>query len=120
VAADLYDEMAEMAVELLTEFNQAAIVLTRIGEPIPGATAWDLPMPGTDQSWTLKGISEAVDTRFVDGAKILSTDRQLLIAPFEDEPRAGDILTINGAVQTVLAIQPVTERACAWIIVVKA
>lgn len=118
--ADFYDEMADVATELLTEFNQGLFVLSRPGTPTPGANEWDAPTPGTPQTWTLQGISEAVEAKYVDGMTILASDRQVMVAPFADQPKQGDILSINGVPQTVLAIKPVTERGVAWVIIIKA
>ncbi|GGZ21753.1 hypothetical protein [Asticcacaulis endophyticus] len=117
--ADFYDEMSAVALEMLTEFNQAEYILSRQGEPIPGSNPWDEPELPAPETWTLKGISKTVEQKYVDGMTIKATDRQLVIAPFEDEPRQGDVLTVNGQVQTVLAIKPITERRLGWHIIIK-
>lgn len=118
--SEFYDEMRDMSTELLTEFNQADYKLLRAGTPIPGPNDWDEPTPGTPTVFTPQGIGTAVDKGFVDGKDILTTDRQVLVAVFEDEPRPGDVFTVNGVVQTVLKIMPVTDMVMGWRIIVKA
>lgn len=120
MAADFYDEMSDFAVEILTEFNQAEYVLTRAGTPVSDPAHPELPpIPGTPQVWRPVGISEAVEAKYADGNTIKATDRQLLFAPFGDRPKQSDVLTINGEVATVLGIQPISERGCAWIVFVE-
>lgn len=114
-----YERSRNTATRLLTRFSQAEYLLSRAGATIPGANEWDLPTQLPPQKWTLQGISKAVEAKYADGVNIKITDRQLMFAAFPDEPKQGDVLTINGKVATVLDIKKVTELGIAWIVVIK-
>lgn len=114
-----YDRASATASRLLKKYNQAEYILSRAGSVTPAANPWDEPQQSPPQAWTLSGISEAVEPKYVDGDTIKVTDRQIMVAAFDDKPLPGDVLTINGEVATVLDIKPITERGCAWLIFVK-
>lgn len=117
--ADIYTRGAATAARLLTKYNQATYTLSRALPPIPAQNDWDQPTRLPPQTWTLQGISKSVDEQYVDGSVIKVTDRQVVVAAFDDEPKTGDVFSINGKVQTVLGIKKLTEMGLAWIIIIK-
>ncbi|MFT4076853.1 MAG: hypothetical protein QM647_15110 [Asticcacaulis sp.] len=116
--ADFYDRASTTASRLLTKFNQAEYILSRAGIVIPAQNEWDEPTQLPPQTWTLYGTSDAVEAKYVDGDVVTASARQLMFAAFDDVIKTGDVLTVNGKVQTVLKIMPVTERNVAWVVFV--
>ena len=86
-----YSDMAEVAVELLTEFGQS-ITLTRTTgggiDPVTGAIT-----PGIDDSKVTTGVITSYDKELVDGTLILSTDKRVVLSA-DVQPLITD--TING------------------------
>ena len=72
-----YTEMADVAVELIDEFG-ATVTLNRVtGEtydPVTGEVT-----PGADDSKQTNGVLVDFPLKLIDGTRILSTDKQLII-----------------------------------------
>lgn len=72
-----YDDMAATATELLTEFGAPVTLARTTGEsthPVTGVVT-----PGTDDTKTTIGILKKYPDNFIDGTRILSGDRMLIL-----------------------------------------
>jgi len=73
-----YDDMAAVALELLDEFGQAVTLPRTTGgsvDPITGIVT-----PGTDASVVTTGLLKPYPDAMIDGARILSSDRELVLS----------------------------------------
>jgi len=73
-----YDDMAAVALELLDEFGQAITLPRTTGgsvDPITGIVT-----PGTDASVVTTGLLKPYPDAMIDGARILSSDRELVLS----------------------------------------
>ena len=90
----LYSDLATTAKSLLAEFGQT-ITITRSTagtyDAVTGAVT-----AGTTATYLAKGVLKQYKSNLIDGTRILSTDRELII---DDtiEPFLDDIITIGGA-----------------------
>jgi len=112
--SDFYDDLADMASELLAPassggLGQGVIQLIRV---TPGAVDPDkpwLPVEPTEKPETLKAAVRGVDSRLVGtevgSAVILASDRQVICAPPAMGYQAGDILSVDGVRVTVLSVE---------------
>lgn len=89
-----YDEMRDVATDLLGEFKQGTVNLKRIIS-IPGPNPWDPPTE-TPQTWPLSAAVSTVSTKYVDGTLILASDRQVIFAVPLVTPLMTDTLVIDG------------------------
>lgn len=114
--ADFYEQMRQMASELLAPtsqggLGQGVIVLVRStpGTPNPNAP-WE-PVTPTVTTETLKGAARGVDSRLVGtevgGAVILATDKQIICAPPVMQYQAGDTLSVDGVPVHVIAVEKI-------------
>jgi hypothetical protein len=91
--ATFYDDMAATAVELLTEFG-APVVLPRVTggsyDPVTGETT-----PGSDDSQTTIGLIKPYPDNLIDGTRIRSTDKMLVITAAV-EPLMSDTPQMSG------------------------
>lgn len=97
-----YDDMRAVADELLTEFAQGTVTLTRTTQTA-AANAWDAPTE-SDESETLSAVVRGVTAQFVDGQEILATDLMATIKVPATEPALADVVTIDGVPMTILRI----------------
>lgn len=125
--ADIYDEMAEMAAELLAPtsqdgLGQGVIVLSKPGSTTPPANPWEPPIVVEPETHTLKATAKGVSKEFVNGTTILATDIEITAAAFGADPDPADTLTIDGKVVTVVKIMrlPAAGTLVAWKWVVRA
>lgn len=116
MAADFYDRMGDTATRLLTKYNQGTYTLVRVGAPVPGVNPWDAPTAGADTTYTVYGIAEPVELKYVDGETVVATDKQMMIARFATTPLVGDVLRSGTSPLTVVKVEPVSDRACAWLL----
>jgi hypothetical protein len=121
VAKFNYGRMQKTASRLMARFAQGTVTLSRAGPLTPGENEWDEPQQSPPQVWTLDATVTGVDEAYVDGDTIKVTDQMVVASVFADEPKAGDILTVDGKVRTVLKIVRVPEAGpvVAWRIVIK-
>ena len=99
-----YAETKADADELIAEFGQAA-TLRR-----PGAStgdAWN-PTQGAATDYGCMVVVLSYDYREIDGTRILSTDKKVLLAKasLSAEPATSDRLLISGAEHAIIDVQP--------------
>lgn len=110
MAAPLYDELAQAAVDLLVELGQP-IQLKRGGA---GTGTYD-PSTGTgadvaEQTFTASGVALNYTRHETDGTLILEGDRRLYIAPdLGTVPTSGDVVLLEDGTQ----LKVVTSRPLA-------
>ena len=95
---DIYTEFQETADELLEEFKQGTVTLTRTiqGTPNP-ETPW-IPAPSETRTYTVKATVGKVLYGYVNGTSILTTDGLAIARTLMD------LTAINGVAQS-----PVTQ-----------
>ncbi|TPN26622.1 hypothetical protein FKO01_25450 [Mesorhizobium sp. B2-3-3] len=96
MADDFYAEMADMASELLGEFNQGVVTLKR---ETPGVVDPDrpwVPVELTVETWPLAAVARRVSQKYVDGTLIIATDNQITFAVPAAVPAMTDTLLIDG------------------------
>lgn len=113
--ADFYDEMADMARELLAltgrgGLGQGTINLVRYVPGPPPAQPWDPPSDPVRQDTTLKGAATGVSKEMIGapvetGGQVVATDLSVIVAPWGGTYETGDVLEIDGAPVTILKIQ---------------
>lgn len=111
-----YDEIRDVAVEVLAEFKQGAVTLTRttLGASDP-STPW-IPGAPTADVYELDAVVSGVTKKYIDGSLILASDLMVTASPrathsdgtvVEDiAPQQADIITVDGAVKAVKAVKP--------------
>ncbi|AJA07456.1 hypothetical protein SKP52_02605 [Sphingopyxis fribergensis] len=129
--ADFYDEMAQMAREMLAPtseggLGQGTIELVRYTPGAPGPNPWDPPTPPTRVVTPLDGAASGVGKELIGapvetGGQIVATDRQVIVAPWGGAYEPGDVLELDGAPVTVLKISniPAVGTVCAVKFVVR-
>jgi hypothetical protein len=127
-AAKFYGEMADIATDLLTEFQQATVKLVRTGTT--GGKPYN-PVAGQSVKYTFKGATvRGVSSKYIDGKDIITTDMQvsLSVAQFDEtgavvspsvRPLVTDKLEINGKLFNIIADKTVPPAgvAVAYIII---
>lgn len=66
-----YEEMRDVASELLGEFRQGVVQLKRVAS-VPGPNPWDPPTE-TPQTWPLSATVERLHQRYENGVLIVET-----------------------------------------------
>lgn len=97
----LYSGLAATALSLLTKFGYAVALTRTTGstyDPITGAT-----VEGTDASVTTTGLIRTYAALLVDGTRILSSDRELVLSN-EQVPMPTDKITIGGENWSIVGI----------------
>jgi len=104
--SDFYDEMAAVALELLTEFGSDVTLYRETGataNPVTGAV-----VAGTDASVVSKGLLKPYPNSMIDGTRILVGDRMLVLSA-ENTPLPTDKPVIAGqkwAIVNITSINP--------------
>ena len=116
-----YEEMAGIATELLGEFSQGTITLSKSGTSTPAPNPWEPPVTGDATPYTLKATARPVEEKFVDGTTIFSTDIEVTAAPFGSDPDPSDAITIDGKAYSIVTVMriPAAGTVVAWKIVVR-
>ena len=101
-----YGEMADVVTGLLAEFGKP-ITLTRTVaqsiDPVTGEVT-----PGMETSFAPNGVMKSYPDKAIDGTRILSGDKQLILDP-SVEPLMTDVATVKGerwVIQEVEAVNP--------------
>ncbi|WP_336802470.1 hypothetical protein [Kaistia sp. MMO-174] len=102
-----YDEMQDVATELLSEFKQGVVQLIRVtpGAPDP-ATPWE-PGPPTQATYDLKATVTREHQRYENGVLIVETGDMVMFAVPEVTPLLSDKLVIDGAVRSITNLTPI-------------
>lgn len=132
-----YDDMQDFASEMLVEFSQGVVTLTRTipGTPDP-AEPWE-PVVDVVETYRLDAVAKSVSDKFVDGTTILATDTEITAAatmdlesvtggggtlgPTQVEIKPGDGVTIDGQAVAVLKVMriPRAGTCIAWRLIVR-
>lgn len=104
-----YDEMQDVATEVLIEFRQGIISLTKPGTSTPGANPWDPPIEGEPTVYTLQATVAAVtvdqaNAKYIDGTLITTADLVVTCAVPPVEIEVTDTLAIDGEARTIKKI----------------
>lgn len=102
-----YDEMREMATELLGEFQQGVVQLVRVspGAPDP-ATPWEPGAP-TQTTYDLKATVTREHQRYENGVLIVETGDMVMFAVPEITPVLTDKLVIDGTARSITNLTPI-------------
>jgi hypothetical protein len=118
-----YADIQAMAADLLKEFKQGFVTLTR---STPGAVdpsaPWVIPV-ATTETYELDAVVRGVSAKYVDGTTIVASDLMATCSPkavhtltngaaadgaiVDLEPLMTDAISIDGAVRTVKKITPI-------------
>ncbi len=101
MSAAFYNKMAITAGKLLTKFGSTVTITRTTGrtdDPVTGAV-----VSGTTTTYSPKGILQTYRDDLVDGSRILSGDR-LVVLDDTIEPLTSDKLTINAELWNVVSI----------------
>ncbi len=101
-----YDEMRDVATDLLGEFKQGAVSLKRITKADPDpSTPW-IPGAETVMTYALDATVRRVAQKYVDGTLIVATDNQVTFAVPAVVPVLVDRLIIDGAEHVMKDLRP--------------
>src|SRR5262245_3909683 len=93
-----YADMANVALDVITEFQQGVLVLER-RTPVAGTEPWE-PSASTTQLLPVVGVVQAIDRRYVDGTTVLATDRMAILPanslPADVVPQLAARLMVDG------------------------
>jgi len=122
----IYDRMAATTKRLLRPasaggFGQGVIQLVRYAEVVDAASnPWDAPEPPERDVTVLDAVSRGVSAGLVGstvapGVHVMTTDQEVLSAPWSGEYRPTDVLEIDGMPVTVLRVDniPPVGTVCA-------
>lgn len=126
-----YEDMAQTARDLLAPtdaggLGQGTIALVRYVPGAPSANPWDPPATPSREVTVLDGAARGVGKELIGapvetGGQIVATDLQVIVAPWDGEYAAGQVLEIDGAPVTVLKVEniPAAGPVCAVRFVVR-
>lgn len=112
---EFYDDMQDLAANILTEFNQGELVYvapsTASGDP------WN-PTLVTGSRTTVKGVGRGVQQKYVDGTHVVATDQQYTIQAGTVTPVAGATIEVDGTtLQVVKVIKvPAAGTPVVWMV----
>ena len=101
MSAAFYNNMAATAGKLLSKFGSTVTITRTTGrtdDPVTGVV-----VNGTTTTYSPKGILQSYRDDLVDGTRILSSDR-LVVLDDTVEPLTSDKLTINSQLWNVVSI----------------
>ncbi len=96
-----YDNMAQVALRLITKFGYTVTIKRTTGEiidPVTGAVT-----PGVDSTFTPQGMLRTYPNGFIDGTRIMTGDREVIIDPTVPV-LVGDTVAIDGADWPVIVV----------------
>lgn len=102
-----YDEMQEIASDLLSEFDQGGIYLVQIGSATGNPWEQNTPIEGSPVK--LDGVASGVSKRYVDKGLAVATDKQITVAVPAVTPTMKDYVTIKGERLKVVHIAYIPE-----------
>jgi hypothetical protein len=102
-----YDDMQDVASEVLAEFKQGTVVLSRTTYAASDPqTPW-IPGAPTPATYTLAATVSGVSAELVDGTVILATDLQIVCAVPAITPAPTDTVTIDGKAVSLLRVDQI-------------
>lgn len=103
-----YDDMQELATDLLTEFNQGTVQYEEI---IPANGPWDDPGQPTSKLHDIPGaVTRAAEFRYIDNTSIFSTTTQVTFNVIPDLVIDDlDVLVLDGDRRTVIRFMQIPE-----------
>lgn len=126
-----YDDMADVATDVLGEFKQdmnggKPILLRRPSASTPGANSFDRPTQGTPADTTLSAsvlaaASDKASMSYVDGKTILGSDLTVTCAVFGFDPAMTDFVVVNNKprlIKKILQI-PASGTPVVWKLIVE-
>lgn len=119
--SDFYGEMAELASEVLAEFSQGEITITKPGIETPGPNPWDPPVTSSPVIYSLDATAKPVSEHLINGTTIVATDTEIVSAVFGADPDPADQMEIDGKPVTIIKVMriPAAGTVVAWRIVVR-
>jgi hypothetical protein len=101
-----YEEMREVADDLLGEFKQGAVGLKRKTGSTPGENEWD---PPTDvyTTYSLAAVVKRMHHRYEAGALIAETGDMVTFAVLSVTPLLTDKLVIDGQERAITELTPI-------------
>ncbi|MER9829172.1 hypothetical protein NKJ51_12395 [Mesorhizobium sp. M0134] len=114
--ADFYDEMQDFASEMLGEFKQGVVSLSRtVTAPTDPATPW-IPGSETTTTYPLDAVVKRVDQRYEDGVLIVQTGDMVTFAVPAVLPALADRLIIDGVERAITNLTPIPSAGTtvAW------
>lgn len=116
----IYDEMRDVASDLMAEFKQGTVQYVAL-TPQPGATP-DAPLPPVQVPTTINATARPVSTKYVDGSHIVRSDKQVTI-PNDGKavPDMSGSVRIDGTTHKIVEImpRPAAGEPVVWIVVVR-
>lgn len=103
--AGFYDEMRDVATELLDEFKQGVVLLKRVTLGTP-PNEWT-PAPETVETWPLAATVKRLHQRYENGVLIVETGDMVTFAVPEVGPELTDALVIDGAERVISNLTPI-------------
>lgn len=102
--SDFSDEMAAIALELLTEFGEA-VTFTRTSRAAYDPSTSTAASSGTSV-FTGYGFPEEYLNRDIDGDRIQAGDIRIYVNSVSTEPAPADVLTMNSTDYRVVRVRP--------------
>lgn len=119
--SEFYAEMAEVARELITEFQQDTLVITRRTMVAASPSRpWDTSAALSPAQHSTPCTVRRVEEKFVDGLRITGTEDQVTFPPIAGfEPSATDVFTVGGRDRTVVDLmrKPAVGTVVAYTVV---
>lgn len=105
--ADFYDEMRDVADELLAEFAQGTVILKRVTTAAPDPeTPW-VPGSETVTTYTLNATVKRMHQRYENGVLIVETGDMVTFAVPPVTPLITDKLVIDGVERVISNLTPI-------------
>ncbi|TIP70577.1 MAG: hypothetical protein E5X53_26300 [Mesorhizobium sp.] len=114
--ADFYDEMQEFASEMLGEFKQGIVTLTRtVTTPADPSTPW-IPGEPVTTVYPLDAIVKRLHQRYEGGVLIIETGDMVTFAVPAVVPALTDQLVIDGVERAITDLTPIPAagQPVAW------
>ena len=114
-----YTEMAQVATDLLTEFGTdikiSRITQEKVINPVTGV----ITTPEIKQSYSIKGIMKKYPENLIDGSRITTSDRQLMLETSQIEPILTDTIKIDGENWPIMEIESIKPAGTALLYTVR-
>ena len=115
----IYDEMREIADEVIGEFQQGTVLYVAVTAGTGGTR--DAPSDPTTDPTTIPATVRAVSSKYVDGSHIVQSDRQITFAGGIVSPKHGGHFLIDGVRYTIIETmpQPAAGDPVSWTVIVR-